>query len=253
MRKIFVSGDLGVVDLSYHVAGVFVNPSEMTRITTLDELRAFVGAVLHLDGSALATLDALTPPQAVSIVQAMSFEFVKYVVHGKALATSQFARTSPAARLAAEARATHSRTLTRNAGLDTTSATRYTAYVDACVDSYGELASDAYARAAELRGARLLRHRHHALDTAANAPFAAASLLVRRLGLNLDPKAVRDSIFNVVGNPTFASRAVRGHRPVPAKALVRAYGERLDTFAGDEYMTSQANILFVIVCRFVVV
>jgi hypothetical protein len=103
-------------------------------------------------------------------------------------------------------------------------------------------------RAGELRGQRLLRHRHHALDVAANAPLVATRLLDRRLTLNIEPNALRNAIFNVVGNPTFASRAaVRGHRPVPAKAFgffFCSYGCRHATLVGDE-----GNDLCIRCCR----
>ena len=100
------------------------------------------------------------------------------------------------------------------------------------------LMADAVQRSRDGIPAQQCRHRHHALDSAAESPLVVARKLLDALGVaGVSNRALRQRICIFIGKPTFG--AVRGHRAAPAKSLVRALARRFQTIVLDEYNTSQ--------------
>lgn len=110
-------------------------------------------------------------------------------------------------------------------------ASRYQAYVGLRDESMPVLLADNHSRTSLNNVSRLLVNRHHAIDTAANAPFAAASTLNSTLNVGLQPYELLNAIAVVAGRPTFGG--------APARDIVFAIGRRHVTMVGSEKLTSQ--------------
>ena len=257
LNKIVVGVDIGKVDLEYCVGMAFRRQNNgelfLKSPVTAAELVGWFGRPSGGD-----TLDPNVVLRVLASLDAVSVTF--RVKGGAALnVNEQVGRTSAASRAAAAERATASIECAGGAGVDARDASQLCAYANVCCkeDNYCAFAADAAARAQTLievgkkaststastasitstastttssstasfpSGSLAVKRRHQIVDKAAEAPKATALKL--RAALGLGPIAPRDlyrSIIVFVGNPTFNN--VRGHRPTPTKALLRALGQ----------------------------
>jgi hypothetical protein len=102
IRKIFVTGDLGVVDLELLLACVYVDPTTNKPFDSIGRFVEFASSTLRRE---LAAADVLSDDDHVAIVRALDLVFCSHTVHGKSLqSSSQVARSTEAGRAAAAVR-----------------------------------------------------------------------------------------------------------------------------------------------------
>ena len=254
LNKITIGADMGKIDLLFLNAGVFrrrCGELFLKTPVTADELTLwFPGKIAD---------DRLDGDDVLKVLASLDMTSVTFRVKGDvALANEQVGRTSAAGRAAAQQRAKASIELTGGAGIDARDAGKLHAYTDVCCTeaNYCPIAADVVQRSIELInvdkksppststastastststtsstswpiGSLQLKARRRFVDRAAEAPKAAALKLRAALGLgDIAPRELYRSIIVFVGNPTFSN--VRGCRPTPTKALLRALGQVL--------------------------
>ena len=175
IRKLFVTGDLGVVDLEFLLACVYVDPNTNKPFESLERFVAYSTTML---GRPVVAADLLSDSDRLAIVRSLELVFCSHTVHGKSLVgQSQIARTSAAGRAAAAARAESSATLVGGAGLDSIGLKQFAAYSGACYDarSLDAINANAAMRAELLIGREQLDHRRHSQMHHSSLPRSSSS------------------------------------------------------------------------------